>query len=751
MALGKKKLGLLLILLMMVATLIISQHYRGMTRGMFHQMRLATLSESLNLWRCIDYWMETLELMTFDPAKKIFAIPQELVTSRGCTVPFHRGDFEAAISCWQKEIAAEGENEDRLFWLAMSYLRQAEASNCLVQLTATPTNHEHAHEGHGSYCTLPLGRTHNLPESSALAVKTFQRLLDDYDRDNALYRWLLSWSAMTIAAYPEAVPPAYRPPAAFIDRFQGAGRDAMAQRYHELHFVDRAAELGVATLNSGRGAAVEDFDRDGDLDLVTGGGSDWVRYYENVLGANGARSFREHEEANDLRAASQPSVITAADFDNDGWVDVFAARPFESYRLLRNINGRFEDVTAASGLTDLLTSESMRAVTWVSAWGDIDNDGDLDLFLAQWGFRIPFRRGLMSLPRMDSKLLRNDAGRFVDVSHELGVEAVVRDEHYIGATFGDYDRDGDADLFLSSPLRGASFLLRNDGSRFTVSDAYDRSESSFTAAFVDVDHDGRLDLFQGGFADARTSTEMAVFGKNLDLYQSGHSTVLLQRGERFEEDPLLFADALPMGTMGTSFGDLDNDGCYDFYLGTGNPESWFVLPNQMLIGRRDGRRCTGAVDNISMLEGFGTIQKGHGIVFFDFDDDGDQDIYSSLGGMWPADAWPNQFFINESRHENSWIKIRLRGRRSNFYGVGARLKVTAATADDQTLVRTYQMDNRTGFGSAPYLAHIGLLDATKIREIEVFWPASGCTALYSATINELVVLDEDKCLEQKNA
>src|SRR5262249_46600911 len=147
--------------------------------------------------------------------------------------------------------------------------------------------------------------------------------------------------------------------------------------------------------------------------------------------------------------------------------------------------------------------------------------------------------------------------------------------------------------------------------------------------------DGRLDIFWAGFADAKTSTEMAVFGENLDRYQSGHSAILLQTPDgRFEERHDFFD--MPMGTMGSSFGDINNDGCYDFYLGTGDPESWFVLPNLMYIGQTDGTKCTGRLTNISMLHGFGTIQKGHGIVFFDFNNDGKQDIYSSLGGMWPA-------------------------------------------------------------------------------------------------------------------
>jgi hypothetical protein len=201
---------------------------------------------------------------------------------------------------------------------------------------------------------------------------------------------------------------------------------------------------------------------------------------------------------------------------------------------------------------------------------------------------------------------------------------------------------------------------------------------------------------------------------------------------------------MPIGTMGCNYGDIDNDGAYDFYLGTGNPEGWYVLPNLMYIGETDDGKPTGYMTNISMLHGFGTIQKGHGIVFFDFDNDGDQDLYSSLGGMWPGDRWPNQFFVNESQLTNTWTKIRLRGTKSNYFGVGAKIKVVAENQQGHSIIRYYQMDNKTGFGSAPYRAHIGLLDAVRINYVEVTWPGEQSPKAYQARLGQLNVLDESE-------
>ncbi len=719
--------------------------YPGISIGLVHQIRQASVVESRNLFRCIRYWVEYMEKLERDPETGVYAFGNG-EDERGlgsCVLAFHRGEFAPAASCLERLVAEEGDNEERLFWLAMAYLRAAEADNCLAPVLATAEGRSEVHHDTASYCTLPLERRHSRPEFSRQAMATFERLLDRYSPHDPLYRWLLSFSAMTVGDFRREVPARYRIDTPFIDRFYGERADAVAQRNAHLSFVDRAAELGVATADAGRGVAVEDFDGDGDLDLVTGGAFQTVRFYRN----QGGRQFVDATAEVGLGGVTQPFSISAADYDNDGWMDLFVARPFDRYRLFRNVGGgHFVDTTVASGLA-AAAEPGLLAASWTSAWGDVDNDGDLDLFLAQWGMAMPFVAGLPGKPRMNSTLFLNQGGHFVDRTAEMGLAAVVDDAYYVGATFGDYDGDGDADLFLSSPVRGASRLLnQGDDGRFHPVLPLGRRESGFYAAFVDVDHDGRLDLFQGGFSDATTSTQMTVFGEGLESFKSGHSTILLQREDgEFDERNDFFAGDMPMATMGASYGDLDNDGCLDFYLGTGNPEGWFVLPNLMYLGVREGRNCSGQLENISMLEGFGTIQKGHGIVFFDFDDDGDQDVYSALGGMWPADNWPNQLFVNESDLDRSWVKIRLRGRRTNRFGVGARITVVAEAAGGEEILRRYHMDNKTGFGSAPYLAHLGLLDAVRIREVRVFWPVSGCHHSYRAELNQLHILDEAAC------
>jgi hypothetical protein len=722
--------------------------YPGFCTGLTKHLWYTSGTESMNLYGCVSYWLAFMEHLAFNERTQQYDFEQAIKRQdpRNALLlgqlKYHRGDFAEAIQHISNSIANDGETEEKLFWLALSYLRQAEASNCLRTLISAPVNNEPPAE----VCTLPIACCHERPQHSATAAALFEHLLDKYDSENRLYQWLLNFCHMTTDTYPEAVPQPYRLTGYFQDLFYGAGAAAAETELRQLNFRDEAQRLGVDTLDTGRGVAVEDFDRDGYLDIVTGGSFNDLKFYRNLQG----QRFENATTQVKLDGVLQPFCISAADYDNDGWVDLFVARPFGQYQLFRNESGQFRDVTATTGLLSPLHDDEI-AATWISAWGDVDNDGDLDLFLAQWGMRLPLTKGIMARRRADSTLFLNERdatgqNRFVDKTSEFGLSATVRDNYFIGAAFGDYNRDGFTDLVLSSPLRSTSVILKNiEGRRFEPTPCLGRPEGGFVTAFVDVNHDGRLDVFQSGFGDARTSTQQAVFGEGLDEFLSGHSAVFVQAEDgTFREQRGYFDERMPMSTMGANYGDLNNDGAFDFYLGTGTPEGWFVLPNLMYLGQLERNQPSLRTRNVSMLNGFGTIQKGHGIVFFDFDEDGDQDIYSSLGGMWPGDAWPNQLFVNHSDVHNSWLKIRLRGRRTNYFGVGSSIKIVAHNERGEPIVRHYHMDNKTGFGSAPYLAHVGLLTATAIDRVEVFWPVSGQTRVYQAKVNSCVELLESE-------
>jgi hypothetical protein len=113
--------------------------------------------------------------------------------------------------------------------------------------------------------------------------------------------------------------------------------------------------------------------------------------------------------------------------------------------------------------------------------------------------------------------------------------------------------------------------------------------------------------------------------------------------------------------------------------------------------------------------------------------------------MWPGGRWPNQFFVNRSKVANSWIKVRLRGSRTNRAGLGAAIRVAAEGPGGEPAPRYVHMDQKTAFGSGPYVAHIGLGRAVGVREVEVSWPASGCRKTHPIRINGLNLFEEEPC------
>src|SRR5438045_7948375 len=127
--------------------------------------------------------------------------------------------------------------------------------------------------------------------------------------------------------------------------------------------------------------------------------------------------------------------------------------------------------------------------------------------------------------------------------------------------------------------------------------------------------------------------------------------------------------------MGNNFGDLDNDGWRDFYLGTGDPNLSTLIPNRM-FRNAEGR----FFQDVTTAGGFGHLQKGHGIAFGDIDNDGDQDVFEKMGGAVEADHYRSVLYENPG-NDNRWLKLKLVGVPSNRSGIGARIKVTVDSSE----------------------------------------------------------------------
>ena len=597
-----------------------------------------------------------------------------------------------------------------LYDLGVAYMRLAETQNCALQ---------HSPDS----CILPLrgGGIHTLQGPSRDAIATFTTLLDELPDVTVLNqaarsmhlatRWLLNIAYMTVQGYPNDVPEPYRlPPRAFES-------DEAMPRFDNI-----SPYLGLDTFDLSGGAIGDDFDNDGYLDLLV---STWdtegqMRLFRNTQDG----TFAERTAQAGLLGFYGGLNMVQADYNNDGHVDALVLRgawlaeggKHPNSLLRNNGDGTFTDVTFDAGLG------RVHYPTQTAAWGDYDNDGDLDLYVGnEWSSALP----------APSQLFRNNGdGTFTDVAAAAGVtnDAVAK-----AVIWGDYDGDRWPDLYVSNGV-GPNRLYRNNGDG-TFTDVAARlgvtgPTFSFPAWFWDFDNDGALDLYVSAYDADIDDLAASALGLPIEaeLSRLYHGT-----GDGgFEEVASRTGLGRPTAAMGSNFGDLDNDGYLDFYLGTGYPSYHSLMPNVMYRNRRG----TGFAD-VTYSGGFGHLQKGHAVVFADFDNDGDQDVFEQMGGAFPGDRFNNALYENPG-FGHHWITIHLVGAQTNRSAIGARIR--AEVIEHGTRRAIYRHVNSGGsFGANPLRQTIGLGTASRIESLEVFWPTTGRTQTVADVPVDLVL------------
>jgi hypothetical protein len=171
--------------------------------------------------------------------------------------------------------------------------------------------------------------------------------------------------------------------------------------------------------------------------------------------------------------------------------------------------------------------------------------------------------------------------------------------------------------------------------------------------------------------------------------------------------------------MGTNFGDVDNDGFLDMYLGMGNPSLGSLTPHELLRSDNDKRFV-----DITASSGTGELHKGHGIAFADLRRNGLMDIISENGGAIPAEKHTLRLFQNPG-NRNDWLNVRLVGVKSNRTAIGAKIHVTMQNAGSAPRSIWRTVGETSSFGGNPTEQHIGLGQDAKIVSLDIFWPASG--------------------------
>ena len=463
------------------------------------------------------------------------------------------------------------------------------------------------------------------------------------------------------------------------------GPNALLVQSESLAFEDMAHAAGVDDAEAfGNGGCAADFDNDGFRDLYVSnyGGSKLYRNSGGVSFQDVASRYGLAEADSSLREMG----CAWGDYDRDGLVDLIVVRYFHEWKpgifdtldfedalrpvsLYRNVDGsKFEDVTRFLGNPELpedfqngMQPGSVWGAGFQPVWADFDDDGDLDLYVANdFGFRV-----------QPNVMWRNDGPgsdgdwKFTDISQDSGADLAMSG---MGVGLGDYDVDGDLDMYVTNI--GMNVLLRNDGSGIRFSNA-----------------------------TLESATGIPNVGVNLRV---GWSAL---------------------------FFDYDNDGDEDLYVVSGNIRGITntvkseYQPNVLLMNDGDG-----SFTNVSQASGADHPGSGRGGGYFDMNDDGCLDLFLSNFSLKPV------LLRNSCQNGNHWLKLSLVGTESNRDGIGAKIELTTG----ETRQMRYVIAGSGFLGQSTLDVHFGLGNVAEVSEITITWPSGEVQRLTGVTADQKV-------------
>jgi hypothetical protein len=522
-----------------------------------------------------------------------------------------------------------------------------------------------------------------------------------------------------------------------------------------VQFVDVSAEAGISfkhengasreklmTETFGSGVAWLDFDDDGWLDLFFANGAHLSRgaaspgnvLYRNLANGTFVDVTRKAGAAGRGLFATGVAV---GDYDNDGRQDLYITGYGGNQLLHNNGDGTFADATARAGVA---------GSGWSSSAGfiDYDRDGDLDLYVVRYldydikdnppcgykkeGFRM------YCDPRTfegiaDLLYRNNGGGTFTEVSQAAGIANPAGKG--LGVAFGDVDQDGWPDIYVANDgVR--NFLYRNKGDGTFVDIAYSagvgfdgngKPQAGMGTEIADYDDDGLPDIFVTNFSEELNT-----------LYRNLGKLVF----EDISERAGLGSGYLPLG-FGTRLFDYDNDGDLDIYVTNGHVIDNVALYHPHLSYRQKDllyENLGGRFRDVSAASGpaFRIEHVGRGAATGDFDNDGDLDIVVADCGGRPI------LMRNDGGNRNHWLALRARGRESNRFGFGARVRVLSGG----------RRQLREIWSAGSYLSgndvrlHLGLGHETRASRVEILWPSGRTRTLENVAANQILTVDEDK-------
>jgi enediyne biosynthesis protein E4 len=536
----------------------------------------------------------------------------------------------------------------------------------------------------------------------------------------------------------------------------------MAGARAPIRFENRQAASGVGfVLNNGTipdtpvidsvlgGVAVFDYDNDGYLDIFFSNGAQ-IPSLEKRGTAFSNRLYRNNRDGIFTDVTERAGVAgegysmgaAAADYDNDGWTDLYVTGINQNLLYHNNGDGTFTDVTVRAGVADV-DAKGSKLWSVGAAWLDYDNDGHLDLFVVnylEWSWETSRVCGDAGKRLSCTPLLyrglpnilyhNNGDGTFTDASESTGIAHLIGKG--MGLAIADYDDDGFMDIFVGNDLLG-NFLLKNlAGQGFTevaIEAGVAYTEDGLPVSNMGVDF---RDLNNDGWPDIVVTS---LSGGTLQLF--------LNNGQGMFT-PSSFQAGLGYGTLnmsgwGVGAFDLDNDGNKDVFAANSH-----VSENVDAYGHDQYKQSNAVFQQLAnnrfrnvTTEAGPALQFAaahRGCAFGDLNNDGRIDVVVSAIGQ------PAELLYNTSTNEHHWILLQTEGTKSNRDGIGTRIKLTSESGK----VQYNHVTTSVGYlSSSDKRVHFGLGADRRIREIELRWPSGKVQVVRDVAADQVLKVREE--------
>ncbi len=521
-----------------------------------------------------------------------------------------------------------------------------------------------------------------------------------------------------------------------------------------LTFVDATDEAGIRFRHSsgtrssllpedmGSGAAFADIDNDGDLDLYivnipgplmedTHVGSGSNALYRN----DGDGTFTDITDIAGVGHQGYGMGCVFADYDDDGNLDLYVTNYGANVLYHNNGNGTFSDVTKTTGVSCELWSTG-------AAFADVDADNDLDLYVCNYvtydlekleqmqeeslqsGKPVPSALNPHVFEPQDNVFYRNNGdGTFSDVTAEVDIAAPGG--RSMQCIFCDFDNDNDLDLYVANDT-SVNYVYRNDGNG-AFSDVSNESwaadfRGSMGLAAGDYDADGDIDIFMSHWVDEENTLYRNLLKEDPS---SGHI--------RFVDESysaMLAEASIKQIGWGTSLFDYDNDGDLDIFVTNGSTFQELNQPERLItqadaLYRNDG---DGSFTEVSKSTGITELptRVGRGATFGDYDNDGDVDIFIVNNHAPPT------LLRNDGGNRNGWLHVQLIGTDGNRNAIGAKIQLKTA---DRTQIREVYA-GESYMSSNSFITQFGVGNATQVETLQVIWSNGDTQSLHNVPTNQ---------------